>query len=66
MNPILQAVGHILSCKEASHYVSRAQDARLSAFARWKLEMHLKVCANCLRFEQQLRVMREALRRYKL
>jgi hypothetical protein len=66
MNPLIKAVGHILSCKEASRYASRAQDTRLSAFERWKLRMHLAVCANCLRFEQQLRLMREALERYKL
>jgi len=65
MNPIIQALGHILSCKEASRYVSQAQDAPLSAFGRWKLRMHLKVCANCARFAQQLRLVREALHRYR-
>ena len=66
MNLLLKAVGHLLSCREASRYVSRLQDARLSEFERWKLEMHLKACAHCTHFEQQLRLMREALRRYKL
>lgn len=66
MNPITKAIGHIISCKEASHFVSQAQDARLSAFERWKLKTHLKVCAKCMRFEQQLKFLREALRRYKL
>jgi hypothetical protein len=65
MNPIIKAIGHILSCKEAARYASRAQDARLSAFERWKLDMHLRVCAQCTRFEQQLGFMREALRRYR-
>jgi hypothetical protein len=64
MNLIRQAFGHILSCKDATRYASRAEDARLSGFERWKLAMHLSVCAHCTRFEQQLRVMREALRRY--
>jgi len=66
MNLLLKAIGHLLSCKDASRLASRSQDARLSAFERWKLEMHLKVCAHCTRFEQQLRLMREALRRYRL
>ena len=65
MNAIFRAIGHIISCKEATRYVSRAQDARLSAFERWKLRMHLKICARCLRFEQQVRFMREAFRRYR-
>ena len=65
MNLILKAIGHLLSCKEATRYASRAQDTRLSAYQRWKLRMHLMVCGNCTRLEQQLGVMREALRRYR-
>lgn len=65
MNLILKALGHILSCKEASRYVSQLQDAQLSGFTRWKVEMHLKACAHCTRFERQLRFVREALRRYR-
>jgi len=66
MNAILKAIGHIISCKDASRYVSRAQDTRLTGWQRWTLRMHLKVCAKCLRFEQQLRFLREALKRYRL
>jgi hypothetical protein len=66
MNPITKAIGHIISCKEASRFVSQAQDARLTAFARWKLRMHLKVCEKCTRFDQQLRFLRRALQRLKL
>ena len=65
MNPILKAIGHVINCKEATRFVSRSQDARLSAFERWKLRMHLKVCAKCSRFVEQLAFMREALRRYR-
>lgn len=65
VNLILKAIGHILSCRDATRYASRAQDTRLSAFERWKLRMHLEVCAQCTRFEQQLEFMREALRRYR-
>ena len=64
MNPILKAIGHIINCKEATRFVSRAEDARLSAWERWRLDMHLKVCAKCSRFVQQLAFMREALRRW--
>ena len=65
MNAFIKAIGHILSCKDATRYASRAQETRLSAYERWKLRMHLRVCANCTRFEQQLDFMREALRRYR-
>ena len=65
MNLLQKALGHLLSCKDASRYVSQSQDARLPGFERWRLAMHLKVCAHCARFEQQLRLMRDALRRYR-
>ncbi|MEP6678922.1 MAG: hypothetical protein ABJB78_06455 [Betaproteobacteria bacterium] len=65
MSVLLKALGHIISCKEATHFASRAQDARLSAFERWKLRMHLNVCAHCKRFEAQLGFLREALRRFR-
>ncbi len=65
MNSLLKAIGHIISCREATRYASRAQDARLSGWEQWKLKMHLKVCAKCTRFVQQLGFMREALRRYR-
>ena len=65
MNRVLHALGHILSCKEASRYASRAQETPLSAWERWKFRMHLKVCAKCTRFTQQLELMREAMRRYR-
>ena len=65
MNVLLKAVGHIISCKEATRYASRAQDARLSGFERWTLRMHVAVCDKCARFEEQLRFLREALRRYR-
>ena len=58
-------LGHILSCKEASRYASRLQDGTLTGWERWKYDMHLKVCAKCTRFAQQLDFMREALRRYR-
>ena len=64
MNPLIKAIGHIISCKDASRYVSQAQDGQLSAFSRWALRMHLKVCAKCRRFEQQLRFMRKAIKRW--
>jgi hypothetical protein len=65
MKSINHILGHLLSCKEATRVVSQAQERSLSAFERWKLRMHLAVCAKCTRFERQLRFIREALRRYR-
>ena len=66
MKSISWLLGHWLSCKEATRVVSRAQERSLSAFEAWKLRMHLAVCEKCTRFEQQIRLIREALRRYRL
>ena len=65
MKSLRYYLGHILSCKEASRYASRVQDGRLSAWERWKFDMHLRVCAKCTRFAQQLDLMREAMRRFR-
>jgi hypothetical protein len=64
--PMLKRLlGHLLMCKEATRLISRAQDAELSSFQRWRLRAHLRVCDLCSRFEAQMRFLREAARRYR-
>jgi len=62
---LLRAIGHILSCKDATRLLSQAQDRPLSSFRRWRLSLHLMTCDACTRFERQLEFLREALRRYR-
>jgi len=64
MNGFRRALGHIISCKDASRLVSRRQDADLSFWQRMTLQLHLSVCAACARFERQIRFLRTAMRRY--
>ena len=64
MNPIRKALGHIVKCKDASRLVSQRQDAALSFWQRVTLQLHLSVCAACTRFEQQIRFLRTAMRKY--
>jgi predicted anti-sigma-YlaC factor YlaD len=52
----------MLTCKEASHLVSREQDRPLRFNERLGLRMHLWMCANCRRFERQIGLMRRLLR----
>jgi hypothetical protein len=61
---IRKALGHMISCKDASRLVSRQQDAHLSLWQRITLRLHLSVCAACTRFERQLRFLRTAMRKY--
>ena len=58
-------IGHLVSCKGASHLLSEREERELGFAERLKLKWHLAVCSACMRFEQQMRVMREAMRRYR-
>ncbi|MBE7523063.1 MAG: zf-HC2 domain-containing protein [Burkholderiales bacterium] len=55
----------MLMCKEATRLVSRSQDAELTWFQRWRLRAHLSACAMCARFDAQMRLLREAMERYR-
>jgi hypothetical protein len=48
----------IVTCKETSMLASRAMDERLPFADRLALRMHLAICENCARFNQQLQEMR--------
>ena len=52
----------MITCKKATEYASRAMDKTLPLYARVLLRFHLKVCAYCKRYEEQLRMLREAVR----
>jgi hypothetical protein len=60
-----KALGHILSCKDVSHLVSQMQERKLGRFESWALRLHLAVCDACMRFEAQMRFLRDAMRRYR-
>ena len=65
MKSVRHQLTHLISCKEASHLVSQMQDRRLTLAERTKLTLHLAACKACTAFEKQLRLLREAMRRYK-
>jgi len=62
---IRRFLGHLLSCKDVSRLVSQGQDRPLGGWDRWRLRMHLSVCAACTRFDAQLRFLRRAMRKYR-
>ena len=62
---IRKALGHIISCKDASRLVSRKEDGPLPAWQRVTLRLHLSVCAACTRFERQLAFLRTAMQKYR-
>ena len=52
----------IVTCKETSMLASRAMDERLPFADRMAMRMHLAICRNCARFNQQLQEMRRLFR----
>jgi hypothetical protein len=62
---IRRAIGHIISCKDASRLVSRREEAPLTAWQRLVLRLHLSVCAACTRFERQISFLRTAMQKYQ-
>ena len=62
---IRRALGHLLSCKDVSRLLSRAQDWPLTWWQAWRLRMHLAVCDACTRVEAQMRFLRRAMRRLR-
>jgi hypothetical protein len=60
-----KALGHMFSCKDISRLVSQGQDREFGRWERWKLRLHLAACDACARFEDQMRFLREAMRRYR-
>ncbi len=58
-------VGHVISCKEASRLISRAQDDPLPPLRHLLLRLHLAACDKCTRFKAQLEILREAMLRYR-
>ena len=53
------------TCKEAAALLVAREDRSLPMVERIALRLHLAACSACPKFEHQLVVMREALRRWR-
>lgn len=56
----------LLNCKEASKIISQSLDNPLSWSNRMKLKFHLLICNACTRFNQQLRLIKNAINSIKI
>ena len=52
----------MLTCKQASQFISASLDRPLTLRERLTLKLHLLICKYCKRFSQQVSAMRVALR----
>jgi|JI10StandDraft_1071094.scaffolds.fasta_scaffold1802655_2 hypothetical protein len=50
------------TCRDISALVSRAMDARLTVRERWRVRLHLVICAACRRFAGQVELLRRGAR----
>jgi hypothetical protein len=53
----------MLSCREASHMVSRGLDRGLGLGERISLRFHLAICDRCASFKKQMAFLRKAVQR---
>jgi len=53
----------MLSCKQASQFVSQSLERKLSYRQRFALFLHLTMCDACKLFSRQLELLRQAVQR---
>ncbi len=53
----------MITCKQTSELMSQGQDRELGLDERLRLRLHLLICKRCRRVEQQLGLLRAAIRR---
>lgn len=53
----------MLSCKDVTLLISQSMDTSLPIGKRLGVRLHLLTCSFCTRYERQLRLIRETLRR---
>ena len=55
----------MITCKEVAEALSSGSLERRSVWDRWRVRVHLWMCASCSRFARQLREIRQASRRLR-
>jgi predicted anti-sigma-YlaC factor YlaD len=59
-------MGIKLTCKEVHRLVSERLDRRLSPVEHTRMRIHLVLCAACRNFEDQMQLIRGAMRRFDI
>jgi len=53
------------TCREVTRLVLEGEDRALTSGERWVVRLHMVICMACPRFERQVRLMREAMGRWR-
>ncbi|MBI3229991.1 MAG: zf-HC2 domain-containing protein [Burkholderiales bacterium] len=59
-------IGIILNCRDVHALVSQGLDRKLGRSERIRMQMHLLICKHCTNFNQQMQLMRAAMRKLPL
>ena len=62
--PIRRTIVKRLTCKDVSVLISRQHEHPLTTGERFWLRLHLYICAGCRNFQNNVQLMRAAVRRY--
>lgn len=55
----------MITCDEASYFISVRQEGRLGFSRWWRLQIHLLICHLCRRYARQIRQLDRALEHYR-
>ena len=58
-------MGKLISCRDASRLISQLQDGPIPPGQWLRIRLHLLWCEACASFERQLKLLHEAMRRYR-
>jgi heterodisulfide reductase subunit B len=53
------------SCREVTRLVLESEDRELVLAERMALEVHWRICDGCVKFRDQAKLMREAMKRWR-
>lgn len=53
-----------LTCKQASEAISRRHEQPLTFAEKFWLRLHLYICTGCRHFQNNMQIMRAAMKRY--
>jgi len=63
--PGTHRIAHSITCKDATHLISRKLDGPLPFGRALLLRLHLMWCLACQRFEKQAKFLHEVMRKYR-
>lgn len=58
----VESPGLLLNCQQVHALVSQGMDGELSPVLRTRMRLHMMLCSACANFDQQMQLLRRAMR----